>query len=390
MSESEVPSAEFALLCLAVLTLTIQCAVVLQLIRGRLLITTLVEVPPVRQPSWPKVSVVIPARNEERHLALALESVLQQDYESLEVIVVDDRSDDGTPAIISRLEKEYPGLKVIRITDLPPGWLGKTHAMNTGAGAATGTYLLFADADVVMQPPALRFAINYMLQNRLDHLVVGPQARPGSFLVNTMLVTFAINFLMVLQPWRAADPRSKKSTGGGAFSLMKTEAYQTIGTMSALRLAVVDDLKLGSLIKAHGFQQEFVAGKGLIAIQWYCTVREMVGGLTKNVFAIFDFSLWKIARAFLGFAALNLWPLLAVFLTDDLTRTLNLILVFLQTGLYVGGARYLRLSPICGLAFPIAQMIHAGILLRSTIVTLKNGGVRWRGTFYSLSELKSS
>jgi len=381
---------ETALLLLAILTLTIQCAALLQLNRGRLLIKTLADAASVQHLSGPEVSVVIPARNEERHLAQALESVLRQDYEAFEVIVVDDRSEDGTPAILQRLRKEYTSLKVVRVADLPSGWLGKTHALHQGAAVATGEYLLFADADVVMQPQALRFTINHMLRNGLDHLVVGPQVRPGSFLVNAMLVTFAINFLLVLQPWRAADPRSKKSIGSGAFSLMKTEAYQKVGTMAALRLAVVDDLKLGSLIKSHGFRQEFVAGQGLIAIEWYRTVGEMVDGLTKNVFAIFDFSLWKIVRAFLGFAALNLWPLFAIFLTEDLARAVNLILVVLQGGLYVTGARYLRLSPLSGLAFPIAQMIHACILWRSTIVTLKNGGVRWRETFYSLSELKSS
>ncbi|MCI5159154.1 MAG: glycosyltransferase family 2 protein, partial [Candidatus Electrothrix sp. AUS1_2] len=128
------------------------------------------KIPPLEGDKPPSVSVIIPACNEEQELETALTSVLSLDYPNLEIIVLDDRSTDATPQILDRMASQHPRLRVIHITELPAGWLGKNHALHLGAARATGEYLLFTDADVHYTPDTLRRAVARMETRTLDHL----------------------------------------------------------------------------------------------------------------------------------------------------------------------------------------------------------------------------
>lgn len=120
---------------------------------------------------YPSLSVIIPARNEEKSIKQAISQLIDQDYPNLEVIVVNDRSTDNTGVILEELKIKYPELKVITITDVPPYWLGKNHAVYQGVKQATGEWLLFTDADVLFSPGSLKSTVSYSLENKLDHLV---------------------------------------------------------------------------------------------------------------------------------------------------------------------------------------------------------------------------
>lgn len=372
----------------ALFTLLVFIIANFELVRGRRAITSLRNVPAHGLAPEPKVSVIIPARNEEKHIAAALTSVLTQDYGNFEVIAVNDRSEDGTQNILNELATTHPQLCVLQLTTLPEGWLGKNHALHMGAQHATGEFLLFADADVVMENTTIKRAINFMKATDLDHLVLGPEIKAPGILLNMMILTFAVNFLLAFKPWLAKNPSSKKFIGGGAFSLVRAAAYHASGTHSAIAMCVDDDLKLGQLIKQRGFRQEFAGGEGLIALEWYGSVREMIHGLTKNAFAALNYGIAKVVALSLGLIVLYLWPVAALFLTRGVTQLLNALTVSVVLFMCGGMARYFRMSPWLAAGFPATITLHFYILWRSTLFTLVNRGVSWRDTHYSLRQLK--
>lgn len=373
---------------LALLTFVVICLVGIELYVGIRKIKFLRDIAPTHNSEMPKVSVIIPARNEEKDIKIAVSSILSQDYQNLEVIVVNDRSTDGTSAILKELTLSHQRLRVFYLSELPSGWLGKTHAIHHGVERASGEYYLLADADVVMEPTTVSRAISYMLGNQLDHLILGPEIKAKDVLSNMLGLVLAKTFLLLLKPWKAKDRKSKSFIGGGAFSLLKSEVYQAIGTIKAVALCVVDDLMLGQRIKQHGFRQEFLSGDGLISIEWYASLRDMIHGLTKNFFAGFGYKPMGV----LGFTGLSLllylWPLAGSFLTSNSTQLLNIAIVALTMLIYLGLASYFRKSIWYAWGYPIGMELLLFIIWRSTIVTLLNKGINWRNTHYSLDMLK--
>ena len=158
--------------------------------------------------AWPKLSIVIPACNEAAALESALRSVLEQDYPDLEIILIDDRSTDGTAAIVDRMAAADPRILAIHVEQLPEGWLGKVHALDLGAAKAGGSWLLFTDADVHMAPGTLRRAIAYAAQHSIDHLAAVPDLWPSSLLVDAVLALFCRTFMVAMRLWAVADPKS--------------------------------------------------------------------------------------------------------------------------------------------------------------------------------------
>ncbi|HVG46286.1 MAG TPA: glycosyltransferase, partial [Longimicrobium sp.] len=148
------------------------------------------DVPPLGDAEMPAISIVVAARNEARGIEGAMRSLLAQDAPRLEVVVVDDRSDDATGAILDRFARDEPRLRVVHVTELPAGWLGKNHALWLGAGSATGELLLFTDADVVIEPLALRRAVGAMVAGGLDHLTASPSIERPSLLFEMFIGVF--------------------------------------------------------------------------------------------------------------------------------------------------------------------------------------------------------
>ena len=201
----------------------------------------------------PRVSVIVPARNEAEHIEAALLSLLELDYPDYEVIAVDDRSEDATGTILDRLQAEWSErgealhhrLKVLHIQELTSGWLGKTHAMWQAGKQATGDWLLFTDADVVFRADTLRRAVAYAEQERADHVVLFPTMVMESVGERMTMAFFQSQFVFARRPWKVADPKSRDAIGVGAFNLIRREAYDRLGTYERLRMAVLDDMRLG-------------------------------------------------------------------------------------------------------------------------------------------------
>lgn len=210
---------------------------------------------------YPSLSVVVPARNEERAVGESVGSMLHQGYPGdLEVIAVDDRSADRTGEILDRLDAEHPILRVIRVEDLPAGWLGKNHALYVGTVETGGEWVLFTDADVRFSPRCFRRAVECATRNGLDHLTLFPEIVSRGVLLEGFVAIFTLVFLIGQRPWRADDPRAKEHIGIGAFNLLRREVYLKLGTHQAIAMRPDDDLKLDKLVKKHGFKRGWPLG----------------------------------------------------------------------------------------------------------------------------------
>ncbi len=346
---------------------------------------------PVQPSGNPKVSIIVPARNEERDIEASLLRLLQLDYGNYEVIAVNDRSTDRTGEIMDEvLSKSRDGnrLRILHHRDLPPGWMGKTHAMWTAANSATGDWLLFTDADVMFKPDSLRRAVAYAEETKADHLVLFPQMimkSPGEFM---MIAFFQTMFVFGHRPWKVADPKSKDHMGVGAFNLVRRSVYQSVGTYEALRMEVLDDMKLGKVVKNAGFSQRVVFGEDLISIRWARGAKGVVENLTKNFFAVLSFQAWRTILSACGLAFLNLGPFLGILLAHGWQRLPFAIALFSMFSIYVGMSWRSRVPAYYFLLHPVSTALFVYTLLLSMFHTLANDGIIWRGTKYHLEDLK--
>lgn len=352
----------------------------------------------IARPEWnlspasqPRVSIVVPARNEESDIEDALGRLLRLEYENYEVLAVNDRSTDSTGEIMERVAASpvaHGCLRVIHICELPGGWLGKAHAMWTAAQQATGDWILFTDADVLFKPEVLRRALAYAESERADHMVVFPRMimkRPGE---RMMIAFFQTLFTFGHRPWRVADPRTKDHMGVGAFNLVRRAVYDAVGTYRTLRMEVVDDMKLGKVIKNAGFRQRNVFGEDLISIHWAKGAMGVVDNLTKNFFAILSFQWWRAIASVFGLLFLNLGPFLGLWLTHGWERVPYAVALGSMFLIYLGMSFKSSIPPYYFFLHPISTLMFGYTLLRSMWLTLRNDGVTWRGTTYPLEELR--
>lgn len=337
---------------------------------------------------WPMVSVVVPARDEAERVEKALRSLAGLDYPALEVIAVDDRSTDGTGAIIDRVAAGDPRVRALHIAELPEGWLGKCHAMQAGARLAEGELLLFTDGDVVFAPDTLRLAVRHLLARRLDHLALLPGLVPGGYWEDAAKSYFAMLFIAGVRAWAAGSASKNVYVGIGAFNLLRRTAYEAIGGHETLRLDVADDLMLGKRVKQAGFRQDALIASDHLRLRWQEGVGGFIRGLEKNGFAALGYSLPFLllvtAFVFLFYAV----PWLGVLAFRDARVSGYAVSILLMHGIFGYCASFERNGWLLAPALPVAAFIYLFAVWRSAWITLRQGGVRWRGTFYPLELLK--
>jgi len=340
--------------------------------------------------SWPSVSIVIAALNEEATIAEALDSVLALDYPDLEVVFVDDRSSDATGSIVAARATKDRRLRLVTVRELPEGWLGKNHALHVGAGQARGEMLLFTDADIVFEPTALRRAVGYMEDTKIDHLTAGAEVRSRSVPLGMFIAAFGFFFVLYARPWRARNPRSRAHVGIGAFNLVRSSVYRRMGGHEPIAMRTDDDMMLGKLVKKSGAIQDFVSAIGMIRVEWYPSVREAIRGLEKNAFTGCNYSMTLVVMGTLTLLALYVWPFVALFVTDGWLRAANGLIVAVILSIiailsHATGSRWWY-----AFGFPFATLLFIYVLWRSAILALANGGIDWRGTHYPLAALRAN
>ncbi len=216
-----------------------------------------------------KVTVIVPARNEEQDLAAALESILRQTEVTLEVLVVDDHSTVRTGVIADAAARADPRVQVIHHPPLPPGWLGKSNAMHQAVARASGEYLLFTDADILYQPACLAIALAEMEQHQLDFLSLFPLLRCGSLWENVLTPGFAWGIMVHFARPGLRDGTGPGAYAAGAFMLVRRGAFQAIGGFEAIKADMCDDIALARQLKKHGYHIGFRAARHLLQVRLF-------------------------------------------------------------------------------------------------------------------------
>jgi glycosyltransferase involved in cell wall biosynthesis len=336
----------------------------------------------------PRISLIFAARDEQEKLPAALATLAAIDYPNLEIIAVDDRSKDATRRILDDFAARCPRLRVVHVTDLPPLWLGKPHALQKGYEHSTGDWLLFTDADVKFQSDALRRVATLLRDRRLDHLTLLGDVERSGFWDTVLLSFFGMGFQLATDPYQVSNPNSRSYVGVGAFQMLKRSAYETLGTHRRLAMEVVDDMKLGKLVKLAGFRSAVGVAQGAVSVEWHVGLGNLVRGVEKNFFAGAQFSAALAAMQILALLLMNVAPYFGLIFGHGPIRILAAIAVLVATCFHIGVDIVMRYSPLYCLTLPIGATIFAYMLLRSTIITLKQGGIIWRDTFYSLDDLR--
>ncbi len=350
------------------------------------------ELHPDSRPSLaaaPRVSVIVPACNEESAIERCLRSLARQDYPDLEVIAVNDRSTDLTGDRMEAVSRDEPRVHVIHVADLPTGWLGKNHANHVGAARAAGDWILFTDGDVTFEPDAVRRAVLFAEAERLDHLAVFPGMEQGGFWETAAVYFFVIMYVRHTRLWHARNPlRPDAFAGVGAFNLVRRDAYQAIGGHRTLCMEVVDDLKLAKLVKHAGCTTDALDGHGMISVRWQVGLRGVIRGLEKNAFAGAGYRLGRAAGGVLMLALFAVMPPCGALLAPSWSR-LPFALVLLGQIALLGLVSVRRGGHwSVGLAYPVVCLALAWAVGRSIFLTMWRRGVQWRGTFYPLEELR--
>ena len=344
----------------------------------------------------PLLSVVVPACNEEAAIEATVRSLLASRGLPLEVIAVDDRSTDRTGAILDALAAQQAQttaaaanrLTVLHIRSLPPGWLGKPHALAAGTALARAPYLLFTDADIFFREDTLLRALHFLEQQQIDHLILASTPIAKTTGERMMLSALQAVGVWALRFWKISDPKAKESLGVGSFGLVRREAYEQVGGWEALRMEVLEDLRFGwELKRRHGLRQQIAFGRGLLELHWAAGAVGLAHNLTKNGFALFRY---RTLPALGGLASLTvlLFAPIAALAGPPAMRWSFLPFAVALGLLYRRGAAQSGIPARYGLLFPCGAALLLYALARSVLLTLARGGVRWRGTLYPLALLR--
>jgi len=336
----------------------------------------------------PPVSLLVSARDEAEKMPAALRSMLSLDYPSYEVVAVDDRSSDATPEILREIAAGCKRLRTARVDELPPGWLGKPHGLQTAYEHSRGDWLVFTDADVRYEPASLRLAMSLALERGLDHLTLIPEMEIHGFWERTVLNFFGLAGILAARPWAVADPASRAYAGVGAFQLLRRAAYEQMGTHRRLAMEVVDDMKLGWLVKRAGLKSCTGLAEDLLHIRWHSGVGNIIRGTEKNFFAAVGFRTGRAVAALFAVLMLNVLPFAALPFVHGWALAFAVIAAVIMV--VVSGAVAARTggSPLYGLTHPLGALVVVYMAMRSMAITMRQRGIYWRGTFYPLDALR--
>jgi glycosyltransferase involved in cell wall biosynthesis len=350
------------------------------------------------------VSAIVPARNEEHNIARSVSSIAAQP-EILEVIVVNDESEDRTEQVLKELESCCPRLNVIRVDELPEGWLGKPHALALGARKATGEWLLFTDADTVHNPGSLGILLGKAEDEHAALLSISPGQKLQSWWEKSVL-PLIFTRLAVLYPFeKVSDPKSPIAAANGQYILVRRAMYESVGGHAAARGAILEDVSLAQRVKAAGGRLLFLAGSDWAETHMYRSFAEMWMGWTKNLFQLYGSDEGAIRRTIVDllgcwFVELTLVTSSAllvssVFLFPGRWRLLRLFLgvvpLFVLARQHKKYANELHRS---GFSTRLANYFFLGAPLLSLLLVSSlrahrpSGVVKWKGRTYSGGQLQ--
>lgn len=342
----------------------------------------------------PLVSVLIPAKDEQDTIGNCVRSLLTQEYGNIEILVIDDRSEDRTAAVVQDLQQQSPKVRLIQIQNLPPGWTGKTNALHQGQQQARGEWLLFVDADTTHKPQALGVVLQDAIRHQVELESLLPALDSRSFW-EKVIQPFAGVCLMVFYPLHRVNQDEEATLGfaNGQFILIRREAYDAIGGHEAVRDKFVEDIHLGRLVRRCGRKLRVVMAPDLSAVRMYASLQGIVRGWSRILYSAVDA---KPLRLYLLFLSVCLFSLLSYVVVIGVGAavlagwrtpfaiwllTLGVIHQLAQTTLMARIYHASRSSLRYLLYRPLAVLAMLGILAR-TIRMCRTHAVTWRGTSY--------
>jgi len=339
------------------------------------------------------VSIIVPAKDEEANIAAALETLLAQDYPEIEIIVVDDRSTDGTADVVRRVAERDARVRLVQVAELPEGWFGKPHAMHVGAGEARGRWLLFVDADCRQAPHSVRAGVHFLADAGGDMLSLWPVLEMHGFWENVVQPVAGSVLVAWFRPDRVNDPRRRVAFANGQYILFRREVYEAVGGHAAVRSELVEDIAMARIVKGAGHRLLNAVGADLFTTRMYDSLRAMYwgwariyGGGFKSagrlvavmaltfLFTLFPFLVLAGAACAVAAGARAPW----VLATLGLSAAAIVFILATMRRLYLlsrANPWYLAFYP---LAVTLVLAFEAGAIVRA--LGLK--GVTWRGTTY--------
>ncbi|AMV39283.1 glycosyltransferase [Planctomyces sp. SH-PL62] len=344
-------------------------------------------------PEFPRVSAVIPAKDEEATLDECLTAVRSQDYPNLEILVVDDRSDDDTLAIARRHESLDDRVRVVQNDRLPPGWTGKTYVLHKHAPLTDGEWLWFLDADTKHEPLFLKVMLRYALDNDAALVSLLPELKCETFWEQVVQPLAGIVLMQSFQPSRINDDSSKLAFANGQSILVASKAYAAAGGHRAVRDRFVEDIGLATKVKALGLPIRLAIAKGLVSCRMYASLGQLVRGWSRILYDALDRSPTRLVLKLLDPIIFSQSGHLALAIALGLLATgrggpfaywllgLSLLHHALMYAVFhliynvsVPGSRYVA-------TFPLGNLLTDYILIRAIRMCF-TGKVAWRGTSY--------
>ena len=346
--------------------------------------------------SAPLVSVCIPARNEETNIRRCVEAALRQDYPSLEVIVLDDRSTDATLSILKDIASRDSRLHPISGSDLPPGWAGKPHALYQSVSAARGEWLCFVDADTFLESNALSSIFAKAIETKADLFTVMTRQILGSFWEKTVMPLVMTALSVGFSPRKVNDPHKRDAIANGQFIFIKRHIYEQIGGHESIKDQIVEDKALSEKVKWNGHRLIVADGRRVVSTRMYTSLATMWEGWTKNIYlglrdhpSLLLLGAFGATLALLAALFLPVWPLLGLgwFLNSGGWMALAVIVeaLFVWGYLIVIRARIAQEMDIprwYAWTTPLGAGVFAAMMLTSAWKVISGQGVTWRGRNY--------
>jgi len=340
---------------------------------------------PLMPKNNPKVSILIPCRNEENNILECVESLVVQDYENIEILLIDDNSNDNTLTQIKALSNKYNKVKSFKGSSLPENWAGKNWACHQLTEKASGDYYLFIDADTNLAKYSVSSAIKHLSDNNLEFITLVPKRK--IFNISDYFIWIMVSwFIFSWIPFYLAKklPFSLFAAGFGQFLLFNKEAYIKIGGHKKISSLVLDDFELARSIKAQGFNSDMLDGTNIIETKGYDSSIAAVDGHAKSIFATFRYNILLFIFAFFGLILLFYVPwlnLISYFFQIELSAHhilisfLSILFIFLSTLI---SSKAFSLSLFSSFLYPVAMLVLLFSGYRSFLSSF-DGDIKWKG-----------
>jgi chlorobactene glucosyltransferase len=343
--------------------------------------------------SHPLISVIIPARNEQRNIHRCIQALLSQTYPNYEIIVVDDHSTDETPQILSELTRTIPRLRVIQGSELPPGWAGKPHALVQGSAEAQGEWLCFMDADTFAEPGLLMSTYRAAINSQADMFSILTDQELGSFWERTVLPLVFLGLSYGFPAERVNDPTKPDAIANGQFILIKRSVYARVGGHTAVKDRIDEDKAIAVVVKHAGYRLVVADGRKVATTRMYTSLAEMWEGWTKNIYLglrdrpgllLFGILIGLVVSVVLPVWLVGglAWLAISGRFAAGVVAAEAIVLWGYLLWKRVQASHAFSISSGYALTFPLGALIFTAMMVASAYDVLSGHGVVWKGRRY--------